>query len=156
MYYLSPQRYAILFLSISDSISISCLYLKCTSPHISPQVDFNAGVVAAGEAQIESTVTGNTSTMTSGGKDLALKDQSQIYLPINNAITKVGHVHGFLQELGQGVQHIASRVGNIIDFIEQANNRRKIFGEVRRIFIMLWATPYVYVSAHLFHVSYLL
>jgi len=58
-------------------------------PHVS-QVDFNAGVVAAGEAQIESTVTGNDSSkMSSSEKDSALKDQSQIYLPINNAITEV-------------------------------------------------------------------
>jgi len=41
------------------------------------------------------------------------------------------HVHGFLREIGQGVQHIASRVGNIIDFVQQANDRRKMFGEVR-------------------------
>lgn len=54
------------------------------------KVDFNAGVVAAGEAQIESTVTGNSSSMTTGDKDLALQDQSQIYLPINNALTEIG------------------------------------------------------------------
>ena len=88
--------------------------------------------------------------MTSGGKDSALKDQSQIYLPINNAITKVGHVHGFLQELGQGVQHIASRVGNIIDFIEQANNRRKIFGEVRSLYNALGDTICVCICSSLF------
>lgn len=94
-----------------------------------PKVDFNAGVVAAGEAQIESTVTGNQSIMTTTEKDSALKDQSQIYLPINNALSKVGHVHGFLEEIGQGVQHVASRVGNIIGFVQQANDRRKMFGE---------------------------
>lgn len=94
-----------------------------------PKVDFNAGVVAAGEAQIESTVTGNSSAMTTTEKDSALKDQSQIYLPINNALTTVGHVHGFLDEIGQGVQHIASRVGNICAFVQQANDRRKMFGE---------------------------
>lgn len=43
-------------------------------------------------------------------KEEALRDQSQVYLPINNALTQVGHVHGFLQELGQGIQHIAQRV----------------------------------------------
>ena len=31
----------------------------------------------------------------------ALVDQSQVYLPINNALSSVGHVHGFIQELGQ-------------------------------------------------------
>ena len=55
------------------------------------KVDFNAGVVAAGEAQIESTVTGNDPNVSSGlSKDSALSDQSQVYLPINNAITDVG------------------------------------------------------------------
>jgi hypothetical protein len=94
-----------------------------------PKVDFNAGVVAAGEAQIESTVTGNTSAAETGEKDGALRDRSQIYLPINNALTKVGHVHGFLEEIGQGVQHVASRVGDIVDFVQRANDRRKMFGE---------------------------
>ena len=42
----------------------------------------------------------------------------------------VRHVHGFLEEIGQGVQHIASRVDNIISFVQEANDRRKIFGEV--------------------------
>lgn len=40
------------------------------------------------------------------------------------------HVHGFLEEIGQGVQHIASRVDDIISFVQEANDRRKIFGEV--------------------------
>lgn len=53
-------------------------------------MDFNAGVVAAGEAQIESTVTGNVASLSTSETDSALKDQSQIYLPINNALTKVG------------------------------------------------------------------
>jgi hypothetical protein len=55
-----------------------------------PKVDFNAGVVAAGEAQIESTVTGNSSLFETGDKVEALKDQSQVFLPINNALSKVG------------------------------------------------------------------
>ena len=42
----------------------------------------------------------------------------------------VRHVHGFLEEIGKGVQHIASRVDNIISFVQEANDRRKIFGEV--------------------------
>lgn len=94
----------------------------------SPKVDFNAGVVAAGEAQIESTVTGNTS-LVAGDPTEALRDQSQVYLPINNALSPVGHVHGFLQELGQGIQHVASRVENIVDFVQRANDMRKITGE---------------------------
>ncbi|KAK1734515.1 4-hydroxyphenylpyruvate dioxygenase [Skeletonema marinoi] len=97
--------------------------------YFTPKVDFNAGVVAAGEAQIESTVTGNTASLNAEDGSSALSDQSQIYLPINNALTEVGHVHGFLEEIGQGVQHIASRVDNIISFVQEANDRRKIFGE---------------------------
>ena len=69
------------------------------------------------------------------------KDQSQVYLPINNALSEVGrllafqppwyhdvpwdqpgcgramlcqgHVHLYLKEIGQGVQHIASRVEDL-------------------------------------------
>ena len=56
-------------------------------------MDFNAGVVAAGEAQIESTVTGNTSGLSTADKDVALADTGQVFLPINNALSPVGHVH---------------------------------------------------------------
>ena len=94
-----------------------------------PKVDFNAGVVAAGEAQIESTVSGNTSPFSTPIKEAALRDQSQIYLPINNALSPVGHVHGFINEIGQGVQHIASRVENLVAFVQQANDNRKRYGE---------------------------
>lgn len=94
-----------------------------------PQVDFNAGVVAAGEAQIESTVSGNSSTFVTHDKSIALQDQSQVYLPINNALTNVGHVHGFLKEIGQGIQHIASRVEDLASFCQRANEYRMITGE---------------------------
>ena len=94
-----------------------------------PKVDFNAGVVAAGEAQIESTVTGNDSSLTTIETDRALRDQSQVYLPINNALSEVGHVHGFLQEIGQGIQHTASRVADLPAFIQRGNDMRKITGE---------------------------
>lgn len=94
-----------------------------------PKVDFNAGVVAAGEAQIESTVTGNYSSFQTSDPATALRDQSQVYLPINNALSSVGHVHGFLHQLGQGIQHVASRVENLVEFVQQANDRRKILGE---------------------------
>jgi hypothetical protein len=93
------------------------------------KVDFNAGVVAAGEAQIESTVTGNDSYFETEDLIQALKDQSQVYLPINNALSNVGHVHGFLQELGQGIQHIASRVQDLPKFVQRGNDFRKITGE---------------------------
>jgi hypothetical protein len=43
-------------------------------------VDFNAGVVAAGEAQIESTVTGNDSAFRAEDKESILRDQTQVYL----------------------------------------------------------------------------
>jgi 4-hydroxyphenylpyruvate dioxygenase-like putative hemolysin len=62
-------------------------------------------------------------------KEQALPDQSQIYLPINNALSTVGHVHGFLKEIGQGVQHIASRVMDLIGLISTANRMREITGE---------------------------
>jgi len=111
-----------------------------------PKVDFNAGVVAAGEAQIESTVTGNEpsvsvtalagsgSTSTSHGhaynpRDEALRDRSQVYLPINNALSEVGHVHGFLEEIGQGIQHVASRVADLPSFVQRGNDLRRITGE---------------------------
>ncbi|GKY99660.1 hypothetical protein MPSEU_000920000 [Mayamaea pseudoterrestris] len=94
-----------------------------------PKVDFNAGVVAAGEAQIESTVIGNDSTMQTAEKMIALKDQSQVYLPINNALSTVGHVYGFLQEIGQGIQHLASRVDDLVGFVQTANENRMVFGE---------------------------
>ena len=94
-----------------------------------PKVDFNAGVVAAGEAQIESTVTGNDAPPLAHSGDFGLSDQSQVYLPINNALSPVGHVHGFIKELGQGVQHVASRVGDLITLIQRANDFRKVTGE---------------------------
>jgi len=93
-----------------------------------PKVDFNAGVVAAGEAQIESTVTGNSPDVVLRDKASALKDQSQVYLPINNAMSEVGHVSMFLRELGQGVQHIASRVADLGSLIQKANDFRKMTG----------------------------
>lgn len=97
----------------------------------SPKVDFNAGVVAAGEAQIESTVTGNdaASALDNLSKADALRDQNQVYLPINNALSQVGHVHGFLEELGQGIQHVASRVDDLVAFVQRANDSRRITGE---------------------------
>jgi len=94
-----------------------------------PKVDFNAGVVAAGEAQIESTVTGNDSDFVTDDREKALRDQSQVYLPINNAVSDVGHVSGFLKEIGNGVQHIASRVDDLPAFVQRGNDFRKITGE---------------------------
>lgn len=121
-----------------------------------PKVDFNAGVVAAGEAQIESTVTGNTITVVpatspavattaatnvgtppeedttlalNSRRNKILMDQNQVFLPINNALSEVGHVYGFLNELGQGIQHIASRVSILVDFVQRCNDYRMITNE---------------------------
>lgn len=93
-----------------------------------PKVDFNAGVVAAGEAQIESTVTGNDPGKLLADKQMGLEDQSQVYLPINNALSEVGHVHMYLNEIGQGVQHIASRVADLPAMVQRANDYRKMTG----------------------------
>uniref|UniRef100_A0A7S4L101 4-hydroxyphenylpyruvate dioxygenase n=1 Tax=Paramoeba aestuarina TaxID=180227 RepID=A0A7S4L101_9EUKA len=92
-----------------------------------PKVNFNAGVVGAGEAVIESTVTGNNPSVDLT-LETVLKDQSQVYLPINNALSKVGHVHMFLEQLGQGVQHIASRVPSLVEAIANANHSREMTG----------------------------
>ena len=40
------------------------------------------------------------------------------------------HVHGFIEELGQGIQHIASRVDDLPAFVQRGNDFRKITGEV--------------------------
>jgi hypothetical protein len=93
-----------------------------------PKVDFNAGVVAAGEAQIESTVAGNDPGFATRDRAAAVRNQRQVYLPINNAISEVGHVHLYLQELGQGVQHMASRVADLPRLVERANKHREATG----------------------------
>jgi hypothetical protein len=93
-----------------------------------PKVEFNAGVIAAGAARIESTVIGNSSTEPVTSEVEVLKSQSQVYLPINNALSKHGHVHTFLDQFGQGVQHLASRVQDLIAFVERVNNYRRMTG----------------------------
>jgi len=94
-----------------------------------PKVDFNAGVVAAGEAQIESTVMGNASPLVTADPKLALADRGQVFLPTNNALSPVGHVYWYLEELGQGVQHVASRVSSLPEYVQRANDMRSITGE---------------------------
>lgn len=91
-------------------------------------MDFNAGVVAAGEAQIESTVMGNTPSIETTDPLVALADRSQVYLPTNNALSPVGHVHWYLEQLGQGIQHVASRVRDLAAYVERANDYRRITG----------------------------
>eukprot|EP00051_Salpingoeca_urceolata_P006613 m.87424 g.87424 ORF g.87424 m.87424 type:complete len:683 (-) comp14908_c0_seq2:61-2109(-) len=94
-----------------------------------PKVDFNAGVVGAGEAVIESTVTGNqpesSKRMT---KQEVLINQQQVYLPTNNALSGHGHVHLFIEQVGQGLQHIASRVIDLVGFIRHGNAVREVTG----------------------------
>jgi len=94
-----------------------------------PKVDFNAGVVAAGEAQIESTVMGNASDLVTTDPSAALADRGQVFLPTNNALSPVGHVHWYLEELGQGIQHVASRVASLPEYVERCNDYRAITGE---------------------------
>ena len=48
----------------------------------------------------------------------------QVYLPVNNALSDHGHVHTFIKEIGQGVQHLASRVDDLVSFVERVNNYR--------------------------------
>jgi len=59
----------------------------------------------------------------------ALKDRGQVFLPTNNALSPVGHVHWYLEELGQGIQHVASRVASLPEYIQRANDLREITGE---------------------------
>jgi hypothetical protein len=76
--------------SHNDECACNLIMLSQIIVSRSQKVDFNAGVVAAGESQIESTVIGNMAMTVACDEDSALKDQSQIYLPINNALTNVG------------------------------------------------------------------
>mmetsp|Transcript_80988 Transcript_80988/g.127521 ORF Transcript_80988/g.127521 Transcript_80988/m.127521 type:complete len:656 (-) Transcript_80988:321-2288(-) len=92
-----------------------------------PKVDFNAGVVAAGEAQIESTVVGNNTGEVSE-KEMSLKSQTQVYLPTNNYLSEVGHVYLYIKEIGQGIQHVAQRVADLPRLIQRANDMRKMTG----------------------------
>jgi len=110
-----------------------------------PKVDFNAGVVAAGEAQIESTVTGNSPGLIFTDIEKALVDHSQVYLPINNALSEVGHVNVFLKEIGQGIQHVASRVPDLVSHIQKANDFRKMTGS-GFTFLMIPRSYYGYLS----------
>jgi len=110
-----------------------------------PKVDFNAGVVAAGEAQIESTVTGNSPGLVFTDMEKALVDHNQVYLPINNALSEVGHVNIFLREIGQGIQHVASRVPDLVAHIQKVNDFRKMTG-AGFSFLMIPRSYYGYLS----------
>ena len=93
-------------------------------------MNFNAGVVGAGEAVIESSVTGNEpENLVLKNEEEFFQSHDQIFLPINNPLSPHGHVYMFLQELGQGVQHVASKVPDLPNFIARSNQYRKITGE---------------------------
>eukprot|EP01050_Picozoa_sp_SAG11_P005174 SAG11_NODE_354_length_10336_cov_3.789391_11_plen_310_part_00 len=78
---------------------------------------------------IESTVTGNSPHVQLSDPAQLLTNQQQVYLPTNNALSDAGHVHLFLEQLGQGIQHLASRVPDLVAFIQRANAYRNITGE---------------------------
>ena len=49
-------------------------------------------------------------------------------------LSRAWHGHGmsvrrYLEELGQGVQHVASRVASLPDYVQRANDMRAITGE---------------------------
>ena len=78
--------YAALFFFLLNCVTINQWLLKQTLEDtlgFTPKVDFNAGVVAAGEAQIESTVTGNASPLVTSDPSAALRDRQQVFLPTN-------------------------------------------------------------------------
>ena len=50
------------------------------------------------------------------------------FLPFS--LTIESHVHGFIEEIGQGIQHIASRVDDLPAFVQRGNDFREITGEV--------------------------
>ena len=58
-----------------------------------------------------------------------LTDRAQVFLPTNNALSPVGHVHWYLEEIGQGVQHVASRVASLPAYVQRANQMRAVTGE---------------------------
>ena len=45
----------------------------------------------------------------------------------------ISHVHGFLEEIGQGIQHCASRVEDLVWFVQLCNEMRDVTGEVSRL-----------------------
>ena len=67
------------------------------------------------------------------GPEAMLVNQQQVYLPTNNALSDVGHVHLFLEQLGQGIQHLASRVPDLVAFIQRANTYREVGPRARPI-----------------------
>ena len=104
-----------------------CLDILSDILEFTPKVNFNAGVISAGEAVMESIIVGNESNLQNDAD--SLKDQSQIFLTINNSLSESGHVHDYVEELGQGIQHIALRVSDLISFVEKVNMMRDKTGQ---------------------------
>jgi hypothetical protein len=74
-------------------------------------------------------VIGNTPAKQLTNEAEALTSQHQVFLPTNNPLSTVGHVHGFIDEIGQGIQHLASRVYDLGAFIKRVNKIREMTGE---------------------------
>ena len=60
----------------------------------------------------------------------------QVFLPTNNALSPVGHVHWYLEELGQGIQHVASRVSSLPDYVQRCNDYRAITVPTEKAFAL--------------------
>jgi len=60
---------------------------------------------------------------------MAFVNQQQVYMPINNALSSVGHVHTYLEEIGQGIQHLANRTENLVALVQRANDIRRMTGK---------------------------
>ena len=52
-----------------------------------------------------------------------------VFLPVNNALSPAGHVAQYLEQMGQGVQHVASRVDDLVALVDRANELRDATGE---------------------------
>ena len=70
--------------------------------------------------------------LTLGKPILRLHFLEVFQLSFNLSFGYLSHVHLFLKEIGQGVQHIASRVENLVTFVQRGNDYREITNEVRK------------------------
>jgi hypothetical protein len=69
---------------------------------------------------------GNSPGVELSTEEAMLVNQQQVFLPTNNALSDVGHVAHFIDQLGQGIQHLASRVPDLVAFIQRANTYRAV------------------------------
>ena len=91
-------------------------------------VDFATGVVAAGDAAIESIVFGMLNEARQSHEEV-FRDLSNLFFPVNRKETDSGHVASSLRQRGSSVQHLAQRVEDLVDFITKANAAREKLGE---------------------------